>query len=120
MHESKLPTEMKETSVSNPIVHQCQCPECQQSIPHPEQILHQQMNLLMSRLDEQQRRLYAAVESQRLGHGGDLRVAMITGLDPKTIRRGRQELAESLASRPADRVRLPGGGRHPVEKKIRK
>jgi hypothetical protein len=120
MHEFKLLTEIKETRVSNPIVHQCQCPECREAIPHPEQILHQQMNLLMSRLDEQQRRLYAAVESLRLGHGGELRVAMITGLDPKTIRRGRQELAESLKSRPADRVRLPGGGRRPIEKKTRK
>jgi hypothetical protein len=120
MHEFNLQAEMEETNVSNPIVHECECPECRQSIPHPEQTLHQQMNLLMSRLDEQQRRLYAALESLRLGHGGELRVAMITGLDPKTIRRGRQELDESLASRPADRVRLPGGGRHPIEKKTRK
>lgn len=120
MHEFNLQAEMEETNVSNPIVHHCECPECQQAIPHSEQILHQQMNLLMSRLDEQQRRLYAALESLRLGHGGTLRVALITGLDPKTIRRGRQELAESLASRPADRVRLPGGGRHLIEKKTRK
>ena len=32
---------------------------------------HRQMNLLLSRLDEQQRRWYAAVESAKLGHGGD-------------------------------------------------
>jgi hypothetical protein len=106
--------------MSNPIVHQCECPECQAAIPQPEQVLHQQMNLLMSRLDEQQRRLYAALESLRIGHGGDARVALITRLDPKTIRGGREELADSLASRPADRVRLPGGGRQPIEKKTRK
>lgn len=120
MHEFNLQAEMEEMNVSNSIVHHCECPECQQAIPPAEQILHQQMNLLMSRLDEQQRRLYAALESLRIGHGGDLRVALITGLDPKTIRRGRQELAESLASRPADRVRLPGGGRQLIEKKTRK
>ena len=76
------------------------------------------MNLLMSRLDEQQRRWYAAVESAEVGHGGDRTLARITGLDVDTIRRGRRELADSLEGRPADRVRLPGGGRPAVEKKV--
>ena len=71
----------------------------------------------MSRLDEQQRRWYAAVESAKLGHGGDRSVARITGLHVDTIRRGREELAESLEGRPADRVRLPGGGAPALEKK---
>ncbi len=74
------------------------------------------MNLLLSRLDEQQRRWYLAVESQRLGHGADRLLFEITGVDEKTIRRGREELAASLADQPADRVRQPGGGRPPVEK----
>ena len=78
------------------------------------------MILLSSRLDEQERRWFAAVESQRIGHGGDSLVSQITGLDEKTIRRGREELAASLAERPIDRVRLPGGGRPAVEKKIRR
>jgi hypothetical protein len=38
------------------------------------------MNLLLSRLDEQQRRWYVALESKRLGHGGDTRLAEITGM----------------------------------------
>jgi hypothetical protein len=46
------------------------------------------MNVLLSRLDEQQRRWYAAVESNRLGHDGDQLVAHITGVDPQTIQRG--------------------------------
>ncbi len=75
------------------------------------------MNLLMSRLDEQQRRWYAAVESAEIGHGGDRTLAQITGLHVDTMRRGREELAESLEGRPADRVRLPGGGRTALEKK---
>ena len=75
------------------------------------------MNLLISRLDEQQRRWYAALESTRLGHGGDEQMARITGLDPKTIRRGRRELASDLRERPAERIRLPGAGRPRVEKK---
>ncbi len=98
-------------------VHLCQCPHCQQQTPHPDQLLHHQMNLLLSRLDEQQRRWYAAIESNRLGHGGDQLISQITGLDVQTIRRGRQELSNSLAERPTDRVRLPGVGRPQVEKK---
>lgn len=76
------------------------------------------MNLLMSRLDEQQRRWYAAIESSKVGHGGDRLLSRITGLDVDTIRRGRRELADDLEGRPADRVRLPGGGRPAVEKKV--
>ena len=77
------------------------------------------MNLLLSRLDEQQRRWYLAVESQRLGYGADQLLFEITGVDEKTIRRGRDELEAGLADQPTDRVRRPGGGRPPVEKKIR-
>ena len=70
----------------------------------------------MSRLDEQQRRWYTAVEANRRGHGGTSLVSQMTGLDEKTIRRGQEELGFDLANRPDDRVRLPGAGR-PVSKK---
>jgi hypothetical protein len=40
-------------------------------------------------------------------------------MDVETIRRGRRELEDSLQGRPTDRVRLPGAGRPPVEKKSR-
>jgi hypothetical protein len=80
-------------------------------------MIHQQMNLFMSRLDEQQRRWYAALEAQKLGHGGATLVAKVTGLSVETIRRGRYELESKLADRPHDRVRQVGGGRKPVEKK---
>lgn len=98
----------------------CQCPCCQQSGDHPERALHHQMNLLLSRLDEAQRRWYVALESNRIGHGGDRLLAQITGMDEKTIRRGRNELAASLTDCAPDRVRQPGGGRPAVEKKIRR
>jgi hypothetical protein len=81
---------------------------------------HHQMNLFLSCLDEQQRRWYAALESKRIGHGGDSQVSQITGLDVETIRRGRRELAGELADRPSQQVRLPGGGQPPVEKKSRR
>ena len=97
-------------------IHQCECPTCLRSEDHPDKRLHRQMNLLVSRLDEQQRRWYVAVEAQRLGHGGIEFISKITGLSVPTIRRGQQELADDLAERPAERVRQPGGGRKPVEK----
>ena len=103
--------------MKNRPVHQCECDICQSSQEHPDKALHHQINLLISRLDEQQRRWYAAVESKRYGHGGIRLVAQITGLDEKTIRRGRQELALDLAERPPDRIRLAGAGRPATEKK---
>ena len=75
------------------------------------------MNLFLSRLDEQQRRWYVALAAQQMGHGGAKRMSQISGMHVDTIRRGRGELDKALAERPHDRVRLPGGGRQPVEKK---
>jgi len=109
-------TDQAVTKMSN-TVRQCQCAPCLQSQDHPDWQLHHQMNLLLSRLDEQQRRWYVALESKKMGHGGDVLLSQITGLDVETIRRGRRELEAELAERPTDRVRLPGGGQPPVEKK---
>jgi hypothetical protein len=99
-------------------VHQCRCPDCQLE-GHPNQELHRLMNLLLSRLDEDHRRWYVALESLKIGHGGDRRLALITGLHVETIRRGRRELAGSLGDFPADRVRRRGGGRPALKKKTR-
>jgi len=101
-------------------VRACQCPRCQTGDEHPDRALHEQMNLLLSRLGEPERRWYAAVEATRLGRGGARLVAQITGLDEKTIRRGQAEVAGSLADAPIKRQRRSGGGRRPVEKKIRR
>jgi hypothetical protein len=74
------------------------------------------MNRFLARLDEQQGRWYDALESMKVGHGGDALLSRITGLHVDTVRRGRAELADDLHGRPADRVRLPGGGRPPLKK----
>jgi hypothetical protein len=100
-------------------IHHCQCPVCLSNSDHPEQLLHEQMNLLFHRLDEQQRRWLAGLESKKIGHGGDTIVARITGLHVDTIRRGREELDAGLADRPTNRVRQPGAGRPPLKKKTR-
>jgi len=101
-------------------VHECQCPACQHSKRHPEWQIHHQINLLLSRLDEQQRRWLVALESKKMGRGGDTLMSQITGMNVETIRRGRRELDEELASRPEDRVRLKGGGRPRAEKKTQR
>jgi hypothetical protein len=74
--------------------------------------------LFFSTLDERQRRLYAGLESLRLGHGGDRRIAALTGLDVHTIAKGRSELIERDVQ--LERIRRPGAGRPPLEKKHRK
>ena len=66
-------------------------------------------------LDEQQRRLYAGLESLKLGHGGDHQLAEFLGLNPHTIARGREQLLKQGVQ--FDRVRKTGGGRKPLEKK---
>jgi hypothetical protein len=105
--------------MSRKTVHQCECPICQQAGDHPDRRLHHQTNLLLSRLDEQQRRWYVALEAKKLGHGGMTLLSQITGMSVDTIRQGRDELEEELSSRPVDGVRLPGGGRLRVEKNSR-
>lgn len=105
--------------MSEKSIHQCQCQKCQEAGDSLEKQLHHQINLVMSRLDEQQRRWYAAVEANRYHEKGVPLVSQITGLDEKTIRRGQAELAEDLGHRPYERVRLEGAGRPKVEKKMR-
>jgi hypothetical protein len=103
--------------MADTMVHSCACPHCQRGQDHPDRQLHYQINLLMSRLDEQQRRWFAALESKKAGYGGDTLFSLITGLHVDTIRRGREELDAELQGRPSDRVRRPGAGRPPREKK---
>ena len=104
------------TAIDVPV---CQCPLCQQETEHPERERHRQLLLVFSRLEENQRRWFVALEAKRLGHGGDRLLSQITGMDEKTIRQGREELDASLADNPPDRIRRPGGGRPLVEKKTR-
>jgi hypothetical protein len=71
--------------------------------------------LFYSLLDEQQRRLYAGLESLKLGRGGDRSLAAFLDLDPHTVARGRQQLLAQDVE--VDRARKAGGGRRRVEKK---
>jgi hypothetical protein len=71
--------------------------------------------LFYSLLDEQQRRLYAGLESIRLGRGGDAQLGDFLGIDSHTVARGRQQLLDQDVE--IGRMRRAGAGRKPVEKK---
>lgn len=105
--------------MATPAIRMCQCAGCQATEPFADRAHHHQMNVLLSRLDEAQRRWYVAIEAERLGPGADRVLYEITGFDEKTIRRGRAEVAASLADQPNERVREPGAGRPRTEKKTR-
>ena len=71
--------------------------------------------LFFSSLEEQQRRLYAGMESLKLGHGGDRDIARLLDVDIKTVSKGREQLLNRDVN--LDSVRKKGGGRKKIEKK---
>lgn len=89
-----------------PIVNHCACERCQSDLLYPEKEIHHQLNLIMSRLNEQQRRWLAGLEANRYGRGGIRMVEKVTGLSGKTIRRGVKELLENLDGRPISGIRV--------------
>ena len=72
--------------------------------------------LVLSRLDEKQRRWVAGLLSEVLGYGGISRVAELSGLDRKTIQQGRKDLDTHLDNCPKDRIRRAGAGRPTLKK----
>lgn len=69
--------------------------------------VERRMKRLYERLSEKDRRRYAAVEADKLGHGGTEYIAQLFETDPKTIRQGLLDLEEEQD--PADeRVRKKG------------
>lgn len=68
------------------------------------QAIEIKMQRLFSTLSEKDKRRYAGIEATKLGHGGIDYISKLFDIDPKTIRRGIQELelADDLTS---DRIR---------------
>ncbi len=66
-------------------------------------------------LGEKQKRLWAASEAIRLGHGGISIVHRATGLSRQTIHMGLKELEEGIVPEEASRIRKSGGGRKSIE-----
>lgn len=62
-------------------------------------------------LDERGRRVWAAVEAEALGYGGQSIVAQATGLSRTTLHRGDLENGPDASNCPPGRTRKKGGGR---------
>lgn len=99
-------------------VHRCKCRECRSRNNREVKEYHRAINRVMLALDERSRRLFAGLLARQWERGGIQRVVEITGLSRMTVRRG---LRECEQTQPADdgRIRRVGGGRQPIEKKIR-
>ena len=83
------------------------------SIPSYSPEVEASMQALYLSLRENDRRRYAAVEAAKLPHGGVDYIAGLLGCDPKTIRRGQQDLDDLQAQplqdiTPSERVRKKG------------
>ena len=78
--------------------------------------VRQRFNLLAPLLNEKSRRLLAASECKVWGVGGILAVSQATGMSRQVIREGLREL-DQPATRPAGRIRRPGGGRKKARQK---
>ena len=76
--------------------------------------VEQSMKCLFEQLTEKDRRLYAAVETQKLPRGGQQYIANLLGCSPKTIRRGQGDLADPERLPEAGRIRHRGGGRNRI------
>lgn len=70
--------------------------------------------LFVSLLNEQQRRLFAGLESIMWGYGGDKKIADLLGISKDTVAKGRRQLLnQDVNSR---KIRRSGGGRKAVKK----
>ena len=75
--------------------------------PYPTEI-EVSMRALYLSLRENDRRRYAAIEVAKLGHGGTDYIAELFDCDPKTIRRGTEDLTELTDTVPDVRTRKKG------------
>jgi hypothetical protein len=64
---------------------------------------------LYGSLSEKDRRRYAAVEAEKLGHGGVQYIADLFDCDPDTIRHGAQDIEQLPKDEAVGRVRKKGG-----------
>jgi transposase len=84
-----------------------------------DQLINARYIALKGVLDEQQRRLYAAVEAKVLGHGGVKRVHEATGIARGSILAGLKELEQGIPTLTGEarRIRCSGGGRKKLTEK---
>jgi hypothetical protein len=71
--------------------------------------VREHMQSFYNSLSEKDRRRYAAVEAEKIGHGGVEYIAALLGCDEKTIRQGRHDVEQLPEDPAAGRVRKKGG-----------
>src|SRR5258708_30377113 len=74
--------------------HHCECPLCREHPRGGPAAEHRAINRLLAFSNERVRRLLVGFLAEQIGRGGTSRLARITGLDRKTIAKGRRELHE--------------------------
>lgn len=77
--------------------------------------LKKKLSVLLPALNEKQRRLLVGAEALSIGYGGIKILADITGMNPRTVRRGIQEI--KTGDTDVERIREPGGGRKTLAQK---
>ncbi len=94
----------------------CRCPACTEHPRSAEASEHRKINRVLYDLDEKHARRVLGLLAEKEGHGGIAKMSRITGMSRNTIVQGQHELVgkDPIA---AHRVRRPGGGRKPLEKK---
>ena len=70
--------------------------------------IERQMKSFYDSLSEKDRRRYAAVEAEKLGHGGEQYIADLFGCEADTVRHGRQDIEQLPVDEASGRVRKKG------------
>lgn len=107
---------MIQQGMAEPTGRVCTCEACRKHPQSAEAREHRKVNRVVSSLDEKWARRVVGLLAEREGHGGIAQLSRITGMSRTTILLGQRELVGEDPV-PADRVRRPGGGRKPLEKK---
>jgi hypothetical protein len=71
--------------------------------------VREHMKAFSDSLSEKDRRRYAAIEAEKLGHGGVEYIAEVLDCDPKTIRQGRSDVDLLPQDEAEGRIRKKGG-----------
>ena len=76
--------------------------------PYPSEICGH-MKAFYDSLSEKDRRRYAAVEAEKLGHGGVEYIASVLGCSERTVRQGRSDVNKLPEDEAKGRIRKKGG-----------
>lgn len=76
--------------------------------PYPSEVCRH-MKAFYGSLSEKDRRRYAAVEAEKLGHGGVEYIASVLGCSERTVRQGGSDVSKLPEDEAQGRIRKKGG-----------